>query len=62
MLWLGLRLARQERRVWHLSLGGLATNLVLTVTDVFGLFDFVALLLALSLVLLLLASRGSFTA
>ena len=57
LLWIGRGLGRQRRIFLYLGLAVLAANLVLTVTDQMGLYDWLILALNLGLLVLLLASR-----
>lgn len=48
---------RQRRRILYLGLAFLALNILLTLTDEFGILDLLTLLVDLALVVLLLATR-----
>ncbi|MGD8623067.1 MAG: hypothetical protein PVJ34_00895 [Anaerolineae bacterium] len=61
MLCSGWGLARFQRRWYYLALAVVAINVVLTVTDQFGFFDLVTLLIDLLLLGLLLAIRKRYT-
>jgi hypothetical protein len=61
MLCSGWGLARRQRRWYYLALAVVVVNVVLTVTDQFGFFDLVTLLIDLVLMGLLLAIRKRYT-
>jgi hypothetical protein len=57
MGWLAGRLGRGTTRVFSLAVAILAVNIILTITDEFGLADFAMLVLELATMLVLLAMR-----
>jgi len=57
MLLIGWGLAKQKKGFFYLAVVVLAANIVLTVTDEFGLFDLMVLLIDLVLLVLLIATR-----
>jgi hypothetical protein len=61
MLCCGWGLSRPQRRWYYLALAVVVVNVVLTVTDQFGLFDLITLLVDLVLLGLLLAVRKRYT-
>jgi uncharacterized membrane protein YjdF len=60
MLFLAIVTARRRRGFYYLTLAVLAVNLLLTVTDEFGLLDLIVLILALAIVLLMVGARSQF--
>lgn len=58
LAWLAWGIGKQDRRYWVSGLLVLGVNVVLTITDEFGVFDLVTLILDLGLVGLLLATRS----
>jgi lysylphosphatidylglycerol synthetase-like protein (DUF2156 family) len=61
MLACGIGLGRRSRIFYYLSLAVMAVNILLTVTDQVGLFDYITLLLDLVILILLVAIRKGFT-
>jgi lysylphosphatidylglycerol synthetase-like protein (DUF2156 family) len=61
MLACGIGLGRRSRIFYYLSLAVIAVNILLTVTDQVGLFDYITLLLDLVILILLVAIRKGFT-
>jgi hypothetical protein len=57
MLLSGWGLGKEKRGFFYLAVAVLAANIVLSVTDEFGLFDLMVLLIDLGLLALLIASR-----
>ncbi len=62
MLLAGVGLGRRQRRFFYFAIAVLAVNIVLTVTDQFGLLDLITLILDLFLFGLLLATRKAYLA
>lgn len=60
MLACAIGLGRRSRLSYYLSLAVIAFNLLLTITDQVGLFDYLTLLLDLLLLVLLVASYKAF--
>jgi len=60
MLVCGLGLGKRNRYFYYLSLAVVGINIILTVTDEVGLFDYITLLLDLVILTLLIASRKGF--
>jgi hypothetical protein len=60
MLVCGVGLGTRQRRFYFLALAVLAVNLILTVTDQFGLLDLLTLLLDVALLGLLVWDRKSY--
>jgi lysylphosphatidylglycerol synthetase-like protein (DUF2156 family) len=58
MLLCGVGLGKHQKRFFYLALVVLAVNIVLTVTDEFGIFDLITLLIDLALLGLLIATRN----
>jgi lysylphosphatidylglycerol synthetase-like protein (DUF2156 family) len=61
MLACGIGLGRRSRIFYYLSIAVIAVNILLTVTDQVGLFDYITLLLDLVILILLVAIRKGFT-
>ena len=61
MLACGIGLRKRSRFIYYLSLAVIGVNILLTVTDQVGLFDYITLLLDLVILTLLIASRNGFT-
>jgi lysylphosphatidylglycerol synthetase-like protein (DUF2156 family) len=61
MLACGIGLGKRSRFFYYLSLAVIGVNILLTVTDQVGLFDYITLLLDLVILTLLVASRKGFT-
>jgi hypothetical protein len=59
-VWLGQGLRKQRKPFYYLALGYLAINIVLTITDDFGLADLTYLLFIGVLFITLLRSMGKF--
>ncbi len=60
MLACAIGLGRRSRLFYYLSLAVIAFNLLLTITDQVGLFDYLTLLLDLLILVLLVASYKAF--
>ena len=60
MLACGIGLGKRNRLIYYLSLAVIGVNLILTVTDEVGLFDYITLLIDLVILTLLIASRKGF--
>jgi hypothetical protein len=58
----GLGLRTQRRVCLHFAFAVLIVNIVLTITDEFGLFDLITLLINVVILGLLIAARGHFAA
>ena len=61
MLACGVGLRKRNRLFYYLALVVIGVNLLLTVTDQVGLFDYITLLIDLVILVLLVAARGAFT-
>jgi MFS family permease len=61
MLVCGIGLGKRKRRMYYLSLAVILVNIILTVTDQVGLFDYLTLLLDLVILTLLIASYKAFS-
>jgi len=61
MLVCGVSLGKQHRRSFYLALVVLVVNIILTVTDQFGLVDFITLVIDLVLLGILIADRRSYS-
>lgn len=57
MLWSGVGIGKRQKRFYYLAVVVLIVNIVLTVTDEFGVLDFVTLVIDLLLLGLLIANR-----
>jgi hypothetical protein len=62
MLGAGLGLGRRRRWLYTLALLVLAVNIILTVTDRFGIFDLITLIIDVALLGLLIATRKLYSA
>jgi len=62
MVWVAAGLGKQQRRFYYPALALMAVNIVLTVTDQMGVFDWAMLGLDVSILVLLLATRKLYTA
>lgn len=62
LIWIGWKLKEARRFYFYLALLVLAGNILLTVTDEFGIFDLVTLIIAISLLILLLVTRSKYLA
>jgi hypothetical protein len=60
MLWLGWVLGKQRKLFYYLAIAVLAVNILLSVTDEFGLTDLVALLIDAVLLVLLIVTRSRY--
>jgi chromate transport protein ChrA len=60
MLWIGWGLGRKPKPFYNLALAVLAVNLSLTVTDEFGFYDLIVLLLDAGMVALLVFTRAKY--
>ncbi len=60
IVWLGRRLLKQGKPFYYLTLAYLFINILLTITDDFGIADLVYLLYAVALFVLLLLSKKKF--
>lgn len=58
LLLIGWGLGRRQRRIFHMALVVLLVNVALTLTDDFGLYDLIILVLYLVLAGILLATRS----
>jgi len=61
MLWAGVGLGKQQKRFYYLAILVLAVNILLTVTDQFGIFDFITLMMDAVLLGLLIATRKRYS-
>jgi hypothetical protein len=61
LIWIGWRLKEGAKRTYMLGIAVLATNILLTLTDEFGFFDLVTLLIDITLVLLLIVDHSTYT-
>ena len=62
LIWIGWGLREARRFYFYLALLVLAGNILLTITDEFGIFDLVTLIIAISLLILLLVTRSKYLA
>jgi hypothetical protein len=60
IVWLGRRLLKQGKPFYYLALAYLFINILLTITDDFGIADLVYLLYAVAVFVLLLLSKKKF--
>ena len=60
MLLAGIGLGRRQRLFYYFGIALLAVNIILTVTDGFGIFDFVTLVIDVVLLGLLIATRSRY--
>jgi hypothetical protein len=60
MLWLGVRLVKAGRRTYVMALAFLLVNILLTITDQFGLWDGITLAIDGILLALLVVSRSRY--
>ena len=58
----GWGLAKQKKGFFYLAIAVLAGNILLSVTDEFGLFDLIVLLIDLVLLVLVIATRARYLA
>ena len=61
MLWAGVGIGKQQKRFFYLAVAVLAINIILTVTDQFGLLDLITLIFDLVLLGLLIATRKRYS-
>jgi uncharacterized membrane protein (DUF2068 family) len=61
MLLAGWGIGKRQKWFYYLGIAVLAVNIVLTVTDEFGLFDLITLLIDVILLVLLLATRSRYS-
>ena len=62
LIWIGWGLREARRFYFYLALLVLVGNILLTITDEFGIFDLVTLIIAISLLILLLVTRSKYLA
>jgi hypothetical protein len=60
MLAAGLGLGRRPRLFYHFGIAVLAINILLTITDEFGMLDFITLMIDVALLGLLIATRSQY--
>ena len=60
LIWIGWGFREARRNYFFLALLVLGGNILLTITDEFGIFDLVTLLIAISLFMLLLLTRSKY--
>ncbi|MGD2206249.1 MAG: hypothetical protein PVH17_05675 [Anaerolineae bacterium] len=60
MAWIGWGLGKEPKPFYYLAIPVLAVNILLTVTDEFGLFDLIALLMDVVLLMLLVVTRSRY--
>ena len=60
LIWIGWGLREARRLYFYLALLVLVGNILLTITDDFGIFDLVTLIIAISLLILLLVTRSKY--
>ena len=60
LIWIGWGIGKGQRRYYYFGLFVLAGNIFLTLTDEFGVFDLVTLVLAVGLLILLLVTRSKY--
>lgn len=58
MLWISRGIGRQQNRFYFLAIVVLAADIILTVTDEFGVFDFITPFIDVLLLALLFASAS----
>ncbi len=61
LFWVGRGLARRSQRYYLLALSVLAANILLTITDDFGIYDAITLAIDIVLFVWLLITRSSYT-
>lgn len=60
LIWIGWELREARRFYFYLALLVLAGNILLTITDEFGIYDLITLILTISLAILLLVIRSNY--
>jgi hypothetical protein len=60
MIGLGFAIGKGKKRLYYLAIAVLLINIILTVTDEFGIFDFATLLIDVVLLALLIATRSRY--
>jgi hypothetical protein len=60
LIWIGWGLREARRFYFYLALLVLVGNILLTITDEFGIFDLVTFMIAISLLILLLVTRSKY--
>jgi hypothetical protein len=60
MMFIAWGIGRRQRAYYYLALAVILANILLTITDEFGLFDLIVLLLNLAILFLLLAGRSNY--
>ncbi|MCX6029164.1 MAG: hypothetical protein NT169_07650 [Chloroflexi bacterium] len=60
MLLCGVGLGKQQKRFYYLAVAVLVVNILLTVTDQFGVLDFITLVIDVGLLALLIATRSRY--
>ena len=60
LLLVGWGIGRQQKLFFYLGILVLAANIILTVTDEFGVFDLITLILDLTLLVLLIVTRSGY--
>lgn len=61
MLWSGVGIGKQQKRFYYLAVVVLTVNIILTVTDEFGIPDFITLMIDIVLFGLLIATRKRYS-
>jgi len=61
MLWAGVGIGKRQKRFFYFAVAVLAINIILTVTDQFGLLDLITLMFDLVLLGLLIATRKRYS-
>ena len=61
MLWSGVGIGKQQKRFYYLAVAVLIVNIILTVTDQFGILDLITLVIDLALFGLLIATRKRYS-
>jgi hypothetical protein len=61
MLGSGFRLGKQQKRFYYFALAALVVNTILTLTDEYGIFDFITLIIDAGLWGLLIADRKRYS-
>jgi len=60
-LWISWGIGKRRRRFFYLAVAFLAVNIILTVTDEFGIFDLITLLIDAALLGLLIGTRSTYS-
>lgn len=60
LIWIGWGIGKGQRLYYYFGLLVLAGNIILTLTDEFGIFDLVTLILAAGLLILLIVTKSKY--